>query len=85
MGRTDFELQKFLQTGSFRMHMTNKPAKYGIKIVMICNAKTKSTVDAYVGTKTKTSNDILAEYYVKTVTSSLFGANITMDNCFFFG
>lgn len=69
------------------MYIPNKPAKYGVKIVMVCDAGTKYMIDAspYLGKKTKKGDNMpLAEHYVKTLTTSLRGGNrnITMDNWF---
>lgn len=82
----DEQLLAFRGRCPFRMYIPNKPAKYGIKIVMVCDAGTKYMIDAspYVGKKTITTNMPLAEHYVKSLTSSTSGANrnITMDNWF---
>jgi len=68
------------------MYIPNKPSKYGIKIVMICDVKTKYMFDAepYLGKDTRTNGLPLAEYFVKSLTKSIHGSNrnVTMDNWF---
>ncbi|VEN54762.1 unnamed protein product [Callosobruchus maculatus] len=82
----DEQLLAFRGRCPFRMYIPNKPAKYGLKIVIVCDSGTKYMIDAspYLGKKTRTDSMPLAEYYVKTLTTTLRGANrnITMDNWF---
>ena len=83
----DEQLLAFRGCCPFCMYIPNKPAKYGVKIVMVCDAGTKYMIDAspYLGKKTKKGDNMpLAEHYVKTLTTSLRGGNrnITMDNWF---
>jgi len=49
----DEQLLAFRGRCPFRMYIPTKPAKYGIKIVMVCDAGTKYMVDAspYIGKK----------------------------------
>lgn len=82
----DEQLLGFRGRCPFRMYMPNKPARYGIKIVMACDAGSKYMIDAapYLGKKTKTSDDPLGTYYVKELTKTVHGSNrnVTMDNWF---
>lgn len=68
------------------MYIPNKPAKYGIKLVMLCDVATKYMIDArpYLGKNTKTEGLPLANYFIKELTRSIYGSNrnITMDNWF---
>lgn len=68
------------------MYIPNKPAKYGIKIVMICDVATKYVLDAipYLGKSTNTGGKPLALYIVEELVSTINGSNrnITMDNWF---
>lgn len=47
----DKQLSAFRRRCLFRMYIPNKPVKYGMKIVMVCNASTKYMLDAspYLG------------------------------------
>lgn len=82
----DEQLLAFRGRCPFRMYIPNKPAKYGIKIVMVCDSATKYMSDAspYLGKKTETNGLPLAEFYVKELTKSIHGTNrnVTMDNWF---
>lgn len=82
----DEQLLGFRGRCPFRMYIPNKPSKYGIKIVMTCDTKTKYMVDAspYLGKCTKTDGMPLGEFYVKEMTKTLRGSNrnITVDNWF---
>ncbi|XP_066257793.1 piggyBac transposable element-derived protein 4-like [Euwallacea similis] len=68
------------------MYMPNKPNKYGIKIVMLCDNATKYVTNAspYLGKSTTTSGVGLANHFVESLTTPLHGSNrnITMDNWF---
>nr|CAI5845222.1 unnamed protein product [Callosobruchus analis] len=68
------------------MYIPNKPSKYGIKIVLLCDVSTKYLIDAspYLGKSTKTNGKPLADYYVEQLTASIQGSNrnVTMDNWF---
>lgn len=81
----DEQLLGFRGRCPFRMYIPSKPNKYGLKILMLCDAKTNYMLNAmpYVG-KTETNGDSLGSYYVKTLTETLWGSNrnITMDNWF---
>lgn len=82
----DEQLIPFRGKCRFRMYIPNKPAKYGLKVVMMCDAGAKYMVDAlpYLGKGSNQSNLPLGEYYVKELTKSIHGTkrNITMDNWF---
>lgn len=82
----DEQLLGFRGRCPFRMYIPNKPAKYGIKIVMVCDCSSKYMLDAspYLGKKTNSNGLPLAEYYVKELTKSVHGSNrnVTMDNWF---
>nr|CAI5866085.1 unnamed protein product [Callosobruchus analis] len=75
----DEQLLVFRGKCPFRMYIPNKPAKYGIKIVMVCD-----TAAPYLGKKTNTEGLPLAEYFVKSVLQPFEGSfrNLTMDNWF---
>ena len=82
----DEQLVGFRGRCPFKMYIPSKPDKYGIKIVMCCDAKTAFVLDAevYVG-KGSTPSDIpVAQYYCEKLTTSFHGTNrnLTMDNWF---
>lgn len=69
----------------FRMYIPNKPAKYGIKIVLVCDVRSKYMFDAspYLGKNPGTTiNEPLGSYYCKLLTKSIHGTNrnLTADN-----
>lgn len=82
----DEQLLAFRGRCPFKMYIPNKPSKYGIKIVMLCDVGTKYMINAepYLGKSTKTNGQPLADHYVKGLTEVLYGSNrnITMDNWF---
>lgn len=82
----DEQLLGFRGRCPFKMYMPNKPSKYGIKIVMLCDSSSKYLVDAcpYLGKGTKTDGLPVANYFVKELTKSVHGSNrnVTMDNWF---
>ena len=69
-----------------KMLIPNKPAKYGIKIVMLCDNKSKYMQNAedYLGKGTNTKGLGLAEYFIMNLATPIFGSNRngTMDNWF---
>ncbi|KAJ4431080.1 hypothetical protein ANN_19675 [Periplaneta americana] len=73
----DEQLLGFRGRCPFRMYIPNKPNKYGIKIVMACDKKTKYMVDAspYFGKCTQTGGMPLGEFYMKELTKTLRGSN----------
>lgn len=82
----DEQLLGFRGRCPFRMYIPNKPSKYGIKIIMLCDTSSKYMIDAspYLGKSTDTGGLPLANFYVKELTKSVHGSNrnITMDNWF---
>lgn len=82
----DEQLLAFRGRCSFRMYIPNKPSKYGIKIVMVCDSGTSYMINAvpYLGRGTETNGVPLGEYYVKELTKPVHGScrNITCDNWF---
>ncbi|KAJ8966820.1 hypothetical protein NQ314_003282 [Rhamnusium bicolor] len=81
----DEQLLAFRGRCRFRMYTPNKLAEYGLKIVMVCDSTSKYMINVspYLG-KSKVTNGPLANYYVKSLTTTLHGSNrnITMDNWF---
>lgn len=83
----DEMLRAFKGRCGFRQYMPSKPAKYGIKIFMICDSESKYMHEGiiYVGKQPnqdvnkKISLDIVLELTKPIVNS---GKNITMDNWF---
>lgn len=82
----DEQLLAFRGRCPFKMYMPKKPAKYGLKIMMVCDVETKYMVNAapYTGKGSTPRNVSVAEYFVKTLTEPLHGSNrnVTMDNWF---
>ncbi|XP_055843633.1 piggyBac transposable element-derived protein 4 [Episyrphus balteatus] len=82
----DEQLLAFRGRCKFKMYIPNKPAKYGLKIEMMCDSGTRYMVDAipYLGKGTNTKGMPLAEYIVKEITRSIHGSNrnVTTDNWF---
>ena len=72
----------------FRMYIPNKPAKYGIKLVLICDSETTYMLGAipYLGKEGTTPQDgvNLGHYYTKELTKPYHGTNrnVTTDNWF---
>lgn len=68
------------------MYIPSKPYKYGIKIVMCCDAKTIYMLDAevYTGKGSSPDNIPVARYYCEKLTSSFHGTNrnLTVDKWF---
>lgn len=82
----DEQLLAFRGRCKFRMYIPNKPAKYGIKIEMMCDSGTYYMIDAipYLGKGTDTGRLPLGEYFVKELTRTIHGTNrnVTTDNWF---
>lgn len=82
----DEQLLAFRGRCKFRMYIPNKPAKYGIKLEMVCDSGTRYMVNCtpYLGKGTDTRGVPLGEYFVKELTRSIHGTNrnVTMDNWF---
>lgn len=82
----DEQLVGFRGHCPFRMYIPNKPAKYGLKLVLLCDVSTKYLINAspYVGKSTQTNGRPLADYFVELLTTPIYGTNrnVTMDNWF---
>nr|ABZ85926.1 transposase [Macdunnoughia crassisigna] len=82
----DEQLLGFRGRCPFRMYIPNKPSKYGIKILMMCDSGTKYMINGmpYLGRGTQTNGVPLGEYYVKELSKPVHGScrNITCDNWF---
>ncbi len=83
----DEMLRSFRGRCHFKQYMPKKPAKYGIKKFLICDAKTYYMWDAivYVGTQPDAPKDAnSAKTIVEKLTEKLRGSgrNITLDNWF---
>jgi hypothetical protein len=70
----------------FRVFIKSKPDKYGIKIVMLNDAKTFYMLNAipYTGKFTPPNKEPIASHYVKALSEPIHGTyrNITVDNSF---
>ncbi|KAF2902727.1 hypothetical protein ILUMI_03460 [Ignelater luminosus] len=70
----------------FKMYIPNKPDKYGIKIVMLCDSKTFYMLNsiAYVVKEERKSSLPIPTQYVLKLTEPLHGTNrnVTVDNWF---
>lgn len=85
----DEQLLGFRGRCPFRMYIPNKPAKYGIKLILICDASTKYMLGAepYLGkggTTVPREGISLGHYYTKELTRPYHGShrNVTTDNWF---
>lgn len=84
----DEQLLAFRGRCPFRMYIKNKPAKYGIKIIMCCDAKTyymaNAKVDLGKRRKEKVNAGKVGEFYTLAVTEPYLGAGrtVTADNWF---
>lgn len=82
----DEQLLGFRGRCPFRMYIPNKPDKYGIKIVMLCDAKTFYMVSAipYIGKENRPSNMSIPTQYVLKLSEPIqkTNRNITVDNWF---
>lgn len=81
----DEQLMGFRGKCPFRIYMSSKPDKYGLKIVMLNDARTSYMVNAipYCG-KVDTRNEPVPSYYVRRLAEPIMGTNrnITVDNWF---
>ncbi|KAG8240605.1 hypothetical protein J6590_108232 [Homalodisca vitripennis] len=81
----DEQLLAFRGNCQFRMYIPNKPAKYGIKIVMLCNTN-GYLINAipYIGKKMDTEGKPQATFFVEKLSDPIKGSNrnITVDNWF---
>lgn len=84
----DEQLVSFRGRCPFRIYMKNKPDKYGLKILMLNDAKTFYMISAipYVGKVTPEDNDSVPTYFVRKLVEcgSVVHSwrTITMDNWF---
>lgn len=81
----DEQLMGFRGHCGFRIYMASKPDKYGLKIVMMNDARTTYMINAipYCG-KVRTGNEPVPTYYVRKLSEPIHGTgrNITVDNWF---
>ena len=79
-------LRAFHGRVGFKQYMPNKPAKYGLKLFIICDAKTSYCWDAifYTGKSSEKRATNLGQSIVLELTRPLRGTgrNITCDNWF---
>nr|CAH7717465.1 unnamed protein product [Callosobruchus chinensis] len=70
----DEQLVGFRGRCLFRIYMPNKPNKYGMKIVMLCDVATKYVLNAspYLGKSTNTNGAPLAGYFVELLTKPVW-------------
>lgn len=82
----DEQLVPFRGHCRFRMYIPNKPAKYGMKIVMMCDGGTNYMCNAipYLGKGTTPAGKPSADYFVEKLVEPVrtSGRNITTDNWF---
>lgn len=82
----DEQLVGFRGKCPFKVYFPQKPDKYGMKIVMLNDAKTFYMVNAipYIGAVPKEKGESVPEYYVRKLSEPLHGTNrnLTMDNWF---
>lgn len=82
----DEQLLGFRGRCPFRIYIPNKPDKYGIKFLMMCDATSKYMIDAdpYIGRSTNTGGVPLGEFYIKKLSQTIHGSNrnITCDSWF---
>nr|BDT63058.1 MAG: piggyBac transposable element-like protein [Trachysalambria curvirostris nimavirus] len=83
----DEQLLAFRGRCSFKMHIPNEPAKYGLKIIMVCDAKSHYMFNAspYLGKGTITDKRRLMSHAASIdVLAPLLDTsrNVTMDNWF---
>ncbi|XP_071051094.1 piggyBac transposable element-derived protein 4-like [Onthophagus taurus] len=82
----DEQLLAFRGRCNFRMYIPNKPDKYGLKLVLMCDNATKYMVDAipYTGKTLNSEGLPQAKFFVKKLSTTCHGSNrnITVDNWF---
>uniref|UniRef100_A0A913HC22 DDE_Tnp_1_7 domain-containing protein n=1 Tax=Strongyloides stercoralis TaxID=6248 RepID=A0A913HC22_STRER len=82
----DEQLLSFKGNCMFRMYIPNKPDKYGIKLVFMCDSNSYYLVSGipYIGKATKNNNLPLADYFVENLSKPIHGTytSITVDNWF---
>ena len=82
----DEQLYPFRGRCAFRVYIPNKPDKYGIEVVSMCDARTFYRCNAilYTGKGSTPAGIPQAEYFVRTLARPIerSNRNITMDNRF---
>lgn len=83
----DEQLLAFRGRCPFRMYIANKPAKYGIKLIMVCDSETSYMLNAmpYLGKHTQPPHGMSLGQYVTTKLVAPYAntkRNITGDNWF---
>lgn len=82
----DEQLLPFRGRCPFKMYIPNKPDKYGIKILMLCDSKTGYMIKAevYLGKGSIPRNIPASEFYCLTMTEQIHNSNrnLTVDNWF---
>lgn len=81
----DEQLLPYRGRCSFIQYIPNKPAKYGIKIWVLCDSKTyyAYNLEVYVGRNQNSAPEVnQAEHVVMRLTEGLNGRNMTADNWF---
>ena len=82
----DEQLLGFHGRCQFKMYIGNKPDKFGLKIIMLCDANTWYMCDAFVytGKEENISREPLAQQYLLKLTQFIHGTNRTVvcDNWF---
>lgn len=82
----DEQLLSFRGRCPFKIYIPNKPDKYGIKIIMLCDSKTFYVFSAipYIGKERRDTTEALPTQYVLRLCKNLYGTNrnVTMDNWF---
>lgn len=82
----DEQLLGFRGRCLFRMYIPNKPEKYGIKLVLMCDSHSYYLVSGipYIGKQTNTDGRPLGQYFVEELSKPIHGtnSNITVDNWF---
>lgn len=83
----DEQLLGFRGRCGFRMYIANKPAKYGLKLAMACDAESKYMLNAipYLGKHTSPPSSIsLGHHFTKELVKSYNNSrrNVTTDNWF---
>ena len=82
----DEQLLSFRGRCPFKMYIPSKPDKYGIKIIMMCDAKTyyMCVATPYVGKENRDTTHSIPTYYILNLTNNIQGSNrnVTLDNWF---
>lgn len=82
----DEQLLGFRGRCKFRMYIANKPEKYGLKLVFMCDAHSKYLLTGipYVGKDTYHGDEPFAQHLVKELAKPVYNtnSNITTDNWF---